>query len=124
MSEQSPPPTTPPGTLSPDGNYRWDGSQWRPVPLPPPPPPPAASPLPPTAPTPTESQSSAEAPTPESQPPPESEPRVAAEPLIPLPGEAERKRKSNRGCRILVIGVLGLIVLIIFLAVTVGGYRP
>jgi hypothetical protein len=31
MSEQSPPPPTPEGPLSPDGHYRWDGSKWQPA---------------------------------------------------------------------------------------------
>jgi hypothetical protein len=42
MSEQSPPPPTPEGPLSPDGKYRWDGSEWQAVQAPPPSPEPTA----------------------------------------------------------------------------------
>ncbi len=32
------PPPSPPGTLSPDGRWVWNGQQWQPAPPPPPPP--------------------------------------------------------------------------------------
>ncbi len=83
MSSQSPPPPAP-STLSPDGNYRWDGSQWQAVQQPPPPPGPTA-PQPPVG---------------------------TAAPLVPPPGEVKEKGHKGRNVVLGIVGLIVLIVII------------
>jgi hypothetical protein len=118
MSEQSPPPPpTPIGPLSPDGQYQWDGSQWQAVQAPPPPPPgPTAQVPPPPPPGPT-----AQAPPPPPPGPTAPQPPLGTPaPLVPPPGEI---KKQGHMVRNLGIACVGLIVLVVIIGVASGGAR-
>jgi hypothetical protein len=113
MSEQSPPPPTPVGPLSPDGQYQWDGSQWQAVQAPPPPPPGPTAQVPPPPPGPT-----AQAP-----PPPPTGPQAplgTPAPVVRPPGEV---KKQGHMVRNLGIACVGLIVLFVIIGVASGGAR-